>query len=75
MTTVHSLTDLIQHLQYNGLIESLVFTIPLHPLHEVASLTILHHNEQLSGRGDLDRVKYLDHMLVVNLGLNLNLQV
>ena len=73
MAAVDSLTKFLEHLKNDLLIEKLVFPVSLDPLEQVASLTELHHDEELLCPGNVDGVVDLHHMFVVNPGLNLNL--
>ena len=73
MAAMDSLTKFMEHLKDDFLIEQLVFPVSLDPLEEVASLAVLHHNEKLLGVLYVDRVVDLHHVLVINCGLNLNL--
>ena len=73
MTAVDCLTELLEHLQDQLLIEKFVLSISLDPLQQVASLAVLHHDEKLLGFVNVDRVIDLYHMLVINPSLNLYL--
>ena len=73
VAAVNGLTQLLEHLKDELLVEEIVFPVSLDPLEQVASLAVLHHNEQLLGVGDVDRVVDFHHMFIVNAGLNLNL--
>ena len=53
--------------------EHLVFPVPPDPLQEVATLAVLHDDEQLPGLSDGHCVQDLHNMTVINLGLNLDL--
>lgn len=75
MAMEHCLTDLLEHAEDNGLIQSLVTSVPLNPLQEVASLTILHHYDDPINGGNVDSIKDLDHMDVVEFCLDADLLV
>lgn len=52
-----------------------MFSVSFDPLEQVASLAVLHNDEQLPSLLDADCVVNLHHMLVVNCSLNLDLHV
>lgn len=73
VAAVNGLTQLLEHLKDELLVEEIVFPVSLDPLEQVASLAVLHHDEQLLVVGDVDRVVDFHHMFIINAGLNLNL--
>ena len=75
VAAVNGLTQLLEHLKDELLVEEIVFPVSRDPLEQVASLAVLHHNEQLLGVGDVDRVVDFHHMFIIDTGLNLNLHI
>ena len=69
VTILHSSANLTEHLEDEDLIDELVFAVPLDPLEQVPSFTILHDDHYpLDGRKH-HRVEDFDHMWVIHLGL------
>ncbi|MCG8626665.1 MAG: hypothetical protein MJE68_32275 [Proteobacteria bacterium] len=75
VAAVDCLTELLEHLKDQLLVEKFVLSVSLDPLQQVASLTVLHYDEKLLGFMDVDGVVDLHHMLVINPSLNLHLSV
>ena len=74
VAAVDCLTKFVEHLKNELLVEQFVFPISLDPLEKVPSLAVLHHDEQLLCLLDVDGVVDLHHVLVIDCGLNLNLE-
>ena len=75
MAAVDCLTELLEHLKDQLLVEKFVFSISLYPLQQVASLTVLHYDEELFGFVNVDRIVDLYHVFIINPSLNLYLQI
>ena len=75
MAAVDCLAELLEHLKDQLLVEKFVFSISLYPLQQVASLTVLHYDEELLGFVNVDCIIDLYHMFIINPSLNLYLRI